>query len=177
MGAAVDTMMDVPSNDPITGALAMGAAKVARAVSYEAAGYDEMLAAHAVRTAKQIEESRRTLEHYIFGTDVITIIDREPTAGLVEHHVPDYSAYPYPQGWDHWPEEGYPAPEPPHAPPVDKTPPVMSLMPRELAALLPPPALHGNPELRQQHRRSRTPPWRCRRRRDAASTKNGDAFL
>merc|ERR1719265_355272 len=129
--------MNVPPDDPITGALAMGAAKVARAVALEAAGYDEMLAAHTARTAQQIEESRRTLERYIFGTDVMTVIDRDPVAGQVDFHVPDYSAYPYPQGWDHWPEEGYPAPEPPPARPPSKAVPVVSSMPRELAVLLP----------------------------------------
>ncbi|CAE7566478.1 SDR1 [Symbiodinium natans] len=71
------------------------------------------LAKHATHAALEMENTRRLVERYILGTDVLTISDVEPTAGQIEGGgPPNYSAYAYPLNSESWPTN-YPVPEPP----------------------------------------------------------------
>ncbi|CAE7945602.1 SDR1, partial [Symbiodinium sp. KB8] len=91
---------------------ACGLAEVANAVAHKQAAYDMELAKHATHAALEMENTRRLVERYILGTDVLTISDVEPTAGQVEGGgPPNYSAYAYPLDSATWPTN-YPVPEP-----------------------------------------------------------------
>merc|ERR1712129_512539 len=70
------------------------------------------VAKHATQAALELDNSRRTMERYIFTTDIQTISDIDPTAGQVQGGGPaEYSAFPYPLGFDKWPTS-YPVPSP-----------------------------------------------------------------
>eukprot|EP00405_Crypthecodinium_cohnii_P055166 CAMPEP_0206618266 /NCGR_PEP_ID=MMETSP0325_2-20121206/60134_1 /ASSEMBLY_ACC=CAM_ASM_000347 /TAXON_ID=2866 /ORGANISM="Crypthecodinium cohnii, Strain Seligo" /LENGTH=179 /DNA_ID=CAMNT_0054140419 /DNA_START=111 /DNA_END=650 /DNA_ORIENTATION=+ len=94
----------------MAGHAALGAAKVANTIAHKQAAYDFELAKHASVAAQEMENTRRLIERYILGTEVETISDVEPTAGIIEGgHPPEYSAFPYPLGHDKWPTN-YPVP-------------------------------------------------------------------
>eukprot|EP00435_Cladocopium_sp_Y103_P043258 s234_g12.t1 len=77
------------------------------------AAYDMELAKHATHAALEMDNTRRLVERYILGNDVLTISDVEPLAGQVEGGgPPNYSAFPYPLESEGWPTN-YPVPEPP----------------------------------------------------------------
>ncbi|CAK9056431.1 unnamed protein product [Durusdinium trenchii] len=95
------------------GDAALAAVKVANAVAHKQAAYDMELAKHATHAALEMENTRRLVERYILGSEVLTISDLEPTAGQVEGGgPPNYSAFPYPLESEGWPTN-YPVPEPP----------------------------------------------------------------
>lgn len=95
------------------GDAALAAVKVANAVAHKQAAYDMELAKHATHAALEMDNTRRLVERYILGNDVLTISDVEPLAGQVEGGgPPNYSAFPYPLESEGWPTN-YPVPEPP----------------------------------------------------------------
>ncbi|CAL1127377.1 unnamed protein product [Cladocopium goreaui] len=101
------------THDTDVGDAALAAVKVANAVAHKQAAYDMELAKHATHAALEMDNTRRLVERYILGNDVLTISDVEPLAGQVEGGgPPNYSAFPYPLESEGWPTN-YPVPEPP----------------------------------------------------------------
>eukprot|EP00401_Gymnodinium_catenatum_P070547 CAMPEP_0117580304 /NCGR_PEP_ID=MMETSP0784-20121206/65124_1 /TAXON_ID=39447 /ORGANISM="" /LENGTH=151 /DNA_ID=CAMNT_0005380343 /DNA_START=34 /DNA_END=485 /DNA_ORIENTATION=- len=83
MGGNMGSLFTQPSMDPVVGAQAMTAAKIATAVAYKQAAYSMELAKHCTYAAMEMEHASQAIQRYLLGTSITTVNDVDAFAGQV----------------------------------------------------------------------------------------------